>query len=83
MSIIESIHGRFVHTRRVRVLTELLSRLIPRGSRVLDVGTGDGWLAKLLADRCEHIYGSARDIEWAIASGTLYLLQCRAITKTG
>lgn len=36
-----------------------------------------------LAGRCEQIYGSARDIEWAIADGTLYLLQCRAITKTG
>ncbi len=34
-----------------------------------------------LAGRCEEIYGSARDIEWAIAGGTLYLLQCRAITK--
>jgi len=34
-----------------------------------------------LAGHCERIYGSARDIEWAIAGGTLYLLQCRAITK--
>jgi pyruvate,water dikinase len=36
-----------------------------------------------LAGRCEQIYGSARDVEWAIAGGTLYLLQCRAITKGG
>ena len=36
-----------------------------------------------LAGRCEQVYGPARDIEWAIASGTLYLLQCRAITTTG
>lgn len=36
-----------------------------------------------LAGRCEHIYGPARDVEWAIAGGTLYLLQCRAITKGG
>ncbi len=34
-----------------------------------------------LAGQCEHIYGAGRDIEWAIAGGTLYLLQCRAITK--
>jgi pyruvate,water dikinase len=33
-----------------------------------------------LAERCEQIYGPARDIEWAIAGGTLYLLQCRAMT---
>ena len=33
-----------------------------------------------LADRCDEVYGPARDIEWAIEDGTLYLLQCRAIT---
>jgi pyruvate, water dikinase len=36
-----------------------------------------------LADRCEQIYGAARDIEWAFAGGTLYLLQCRAVTRAG
>jgi pyruvate,water dikinase len=34
-----------------------------------------------LADRCEQIYGPARDIEWAFAGGELYLLQCRAVTR--
>jgi pyruvate,water dikinase len=33
-----------------------------------------------LADRCEQVYGPARDIEWAIRAGKLYLLQCRAVT---
>jgi hypothetical protein len=33
-----------------------------------------------LAERCEQVYGRARDIEWAFAQGTLYLLQCRAVT---
>ncbi len=37
----------------------------------------------MLATRCETLYGPARDIEWAIADGRLYLLQCRAITRTG
>ncbi|HTU78277.1 MAG TPA: PEP/pyruvate-binding domain-containing protein [Solirubrobacteraceae bacterium] len=36
-----------------------------------------------LAGRCEEVYGPARDIEWAIAGGTLYLLQCRAVTRAG
>jgi pyruvate,water dikinase len=36
-----------------------------------------------LAQRCEDVYGPARDIEWAIADGTLYLLQCRAVTRAG
>ena len=29
---------------------------------------------------CEEVYGAGRDIEWAIADGKLYLLQCRAVT---
>jgi hypothetical protein len=35
-----------------------------------------------LAARCEEVYGPARDIEWAIVDGELYLLQCRAVTRT-
>ena len=31
--------------------------------------------------RCEAEYGPHLDIEWAFASGELYLLQCRAITR--
>jgi pyruvate,water dikinase len=45
----------------------------------------DGRLAELndLALRCEQVYGPGRDIEWAVAGGTLYLLQCRAVTRAG
>jgi phosphoenolpyruvate synthase/pyruvate phosphate dikinase len=45
----------------------------------------DDQLAELdrLASRSEQIYGPARDIEWAFAGGTLYLLQCRAVTRAG
>ena len=43
---------------------------------------GDGELAALgqLALQCEKAYGPRRDIEWAFQDGTLYLLQCRAVT---
>jgi pyruvate,water dikinase len=34
-----------------------------------------------LADRCEAVYGPDRDIEWALAGDTVYLLQCRAVTR--
>lgn len=30
--------------------------------------------------QCERVYGPRRDIEWAFQEGTLYLLQCRAVT---
>jgi pyruvate,water dikinase len=45
----------------------------------------DEALAELnrLAARCETIYGLDRDIEWAVAAGKLYLLQCRAVTRAG
>jgi pyruvate,water dikinase len=34
-----------------------------------------------LAGRCEQVYGRGRDVEWATVRGTLYLLQCRSITR--
>jgi pyruvate, water dikinase len=34
-----------------------------------------------LAGRCEEVYGPNRDLEWAFAGDTLYLLQCRAVTR--
>ena len=42
----------------------------------------DAQLAALceLALQCEKVYGPRRDIEWAFQAGTLYLLQCRAVT---
>jgi hypothetical protein len=36
----------------------------------------------LLAQRCEEVFGVARDIEWAFAGNALHLLQCRAMTRT-
>jgi len=44
----------------------------------------DDQLAQLnrLAEHCETVYGNARDIEFAVADGTLYLLQCRAVTTS-
>jgi len=44
----------------------------------------DTHLAQLheLAARCEEVYGKARDIEWALADDTIYLLQCRAVTTS-
>ena len=43
----------------------------------------DDMLARLhaLAVRCETFFGNGLDLEWAFADGTLYLLQCRPITR--
>ena len=53
MRLIERIHGRHVHTRRVRRLTELLSDTLPSKGKILDVGCGDGLLARCIGERLE------------------------------
>jgi pyruvate,water dikinase len=51
-------------------------------AQVTELCLDDAQLAALaeLALRCEQVYGPRRDIEWAFQNGTLYLLQCRAVT---
>lgn len=48
MSLLAHIHGRLVHSRRVRVLAGRIAPLLPQGARVLDIGCGDGALAEQL-----------------------------------
>jgi pyruvate,water dikinase len=56
---------------------------IPK-ERTKRLSLSDAQLAELhkLATRCEEVYGKKRDIEWAIAGGKLFLLQCRAVTTS-
>jgi SAM-dependent methyltransferase len=51
MSLIEYVHGGYVHHRRVRVLSERLAALMPPDARLLDVGCGDGLLAALIGQK--------------------------------
>jgi SAM-dependent methyltransferase len=51
MNVIERVHEAYIHGRRVRRLSEILSTLIPSGSSLLDVGCGDGKLAQLLIEK--------------------------------
>lgn len=50
MSILKNVHNKAVHNRRVRKLSEHLSRLIPEQAKVLDVGCGDGLIAGLIQE---------------------------------
>jgi 2-polyprenyl-3-methyl-5-hydroxy-6-metoxy-1,4-benzoquinol methylase len=51
MNFIKSTHGRYVHQRRIAVLSDSSSQLIPPQLRVLDFGCGDGQLARRIADK--------------------------------
>lgn len=49
MSLLARLHERFVFRRRVRVLGELVAELVPPDASVLDVGCGDGSIARAVA----------------------------------
>ncbi len=46
--VVGELHGRIVFKRRVTAIAGQLATMIPPGSRLLDVGCGDGSLAALL-----------------------------------
>jgi SAM-dependent methyltransferase len=49
MSILDFLHGSYVHVKRVNVLSNLLATHIPQNSSVIDIGCGDGTLASSVA----------------------------------
>jgi SAM-dependent methyltransferase len=51
MKLFDSLHRQFLIPRRSRVLAEHIASLLPRDASVLDVGTGDGRIAALVAGR--------------------------------
>ncbi len=62
MKVVDNIHSKSVHTRRVNKLCEHLSDLIPHGSSVLDVGCGDGLLSSLIMQKRTNIKLSGVDV---------------------
>jgi SAM-dependent methyltransferase len=62
MSLLDTIHGGYVFQRRVRVLSGHLAALLPRDATVLDVGCGDGLIAKLILEQRPDARLSGLDI---------------------
>jgi len=48
MNLLGRTHGKLVHSRRVRRLSEELSGLVSPNATILDVGCGDGLIASLI-----------------------------------
>jgi SAM-dependent methyltransferase len=51
MSVLGQVHETYIYGRRIRRLSELLGELIPPGCSLLDVGCGDGKLARALLNK--------------------------------
>ena len=71
MGLIEAVHGGYVHKRRILVLSDWCSKLIPFNSKVLDVGCGDGRLARLIADKRPDISIRGIDVRQRIDAAIL------------
>lgn len=63
MKAIEHLHQNYFLGRRVRVLAAHLARLVPPGASVLDVGSGDGLLARELLRRRPDIAIRGVDVQ--------------------
>lgn len=62
MRVLDWLHGTGVHPRRVRILAGHLSDLIAKGTRLLDVGCGDGRLDRALLERRPDLSLSGVDV---------------------
>jgi SAM-dependent methyltransferase len=73
-SLLGHVHRRAVFGRRVRVLAELLATRIPEGASVLDIGCGDGSIAKLVTSYNPSV--TMQGIEFAPRGNCM--IECKA-----
>lgn len=62
MSLLKKIHGDYVFSRRVRVVSDSLSNLISSGESVLDIGCGNGQIASLIGEKCPGVTVQGLDV---------------------
>ena len=62
MSLYGRFHDRWVHGRRVRVIAASVAELLPPDGRVLDVGSGDGYIDLLITRRRPGLEISGIDV---------------------
>ncbi|MEP4124250.1 MAG: SAM-dependent methyltransferase, partial [Lentilitoribacter sp.] len=54
-SLIGKTHETLIFERRVRVLIEKIGALVPSNSKMMDVGTGDGQIAKAIGEQSDKV----------------------------
>jgi SAM-dependent methyltransferase len=74
LSLMGRAHQRAIFGRRVRVLAKMLAARIPAGSSVLDIGCGDGTIAKLIAGHQSSV--TVQGIEFAPRANCM--IECKA-----
>ena len=62
MSLVDRVHGDYVHRRRVRVLADEIARLLSPRARLLDVGCGDGLVAHEIGKRRSDVEVKGIDV---------------------
>jgi SAM-dependent methyltransferase len=66
--VLHTVHGGYVHKRRVSVLSQHLAELMPPEADVLDVGCGDGLISSLVGKQRDDV--SVRGIDVAARGAT-------------
>ena len=62
MSLLDSIHGGFIHKRRLGMLSDYLAKVLLENGSVLDMGCGDGQLAFLIQSKRPDITITGIDV---------------------
>lgn len=62
MSVLDQLHGGFVFPRRIQILAARIAELLPRSGRVLDVGCGDGSLARAICELRPDVHIEGIDV---------------------
>ena len=62
MGVLDTVHGDWVHGRRVHVLSRHLADLMPDGAEALDVGCGDGQIGALIQQHRPDVRVTGMDI---------------------